>query len=278
MALCDFNGGGRYRFVLIRPDATSRGSGTRWFSPWPGDSIFAKKVRTVGSWGPGSVRGRIKAELSGRRGPGILSIRSGQRSSSVISSSRKWQATLYSVKHGPLSQFEWWPHRQYYMYGRGALAYSAQRVWLYLQLNRCRARLVVLEWVSAWVLDCEARPTHWTGCQVGQVVALLGLGSMVANSDLLPTAIRHVSWVNGSYLITGVFSGQSGFLPPIKNREEINNYGHVIGENWFRLGLGLLLCAEMAAGALCSPGSWLVWEWAGPVTSCPTPVPSNGLG
>ena len=37
----------------------------------------------------------------------------------------------------------------------------------------------VLGWVTAWLLDCEAYPTHWMGCQIGRVVSLLGLGAMV---------------------------------------------------------------------------------------------------
>ena len=49
----------------------------------------------------------------------------------------------------------------------------------YFEVKQRRARLV-LGWVTARVLDREACPTHWTGCQVGQVVLLLGLGTMVA--------------------------------------------------------------------------------------------------
>ena len=44
------------------------------------------------------------------------------------------------------------------------------------------------------MLDCKACLTHWTGCQVGQVVSLLGQ-HYDSHSELLTTAIRHVSWV-----------------------------------------------------------------------------------
>ena len=64
---------------------------------------------------------------------------------------------------------------------------------------------------------------HWMGCRVGQVVSLLGgpgpwhYGS---HSELLMTAIRDVSWVNGPYLTTGLFSGRSGFLPLLKTMKK----------------------------------------------------------
>ena len=48
----------------------------------------------------------------------------------------------------------------------------------YTEVKQRRSRLV-LGWVTARVLDREACRTHWTGCQVGQVVSLLGLGTMV---------------------------------------------------------------------------------------------------
>ena len=92
------------------------------------------------------------------------------------------------------------------------LVYSAFD--FYFEVKQLRARLV-LGWVTAWVLECEACPTHWTGCQVSQVVNLLGLGSMVAICELLITAIRHVSWVNMVPLDNGGFSGYSGFLPQL---------------------------------------------------------------
>ena len=67
----------------------------------------------------------------------------------------------------------------------GALALCGER-WLghsvfgfYFEVKQRRARLV-LGWVITQVLDHEACPTHWMGCQVGQMVCLLGLGTMVA--------------------------------------------------------------------------------------------------
>ena len=43
---------------------------------------------------------------------------------------------------------------------------------------------------------------------------LLGLGAIYgSHSELLLTAIRHVSWVNGPYLTTGVFFGHCGSVP-----------------------------------------------------------------
>ena len=49
------------------------------------------------------------------------------------------------------------------------------------EVKQRRARLVgLLGRVTARVLDREACPTRWTGCQVGQVVRLLGLGTVVA--------------------------------------------------------------------------------------------------
>ena len=50
---------------------------------------------------------------------------------------------------------------------------------LYFKVKQRRARLV-LEWVTARVLGCEACSTHWTGCQVGLVVSLLSAGTMAA--------------------------------------------------------------------------------------------------
>ena len=61
--------------------------------------------------------------------------------------------------------------------GSGGLVYRA--FGFYLKVKQRRARLV-LGWVTARVLNHEACPTHWTDCQVGQVVSLLGLGTMVA--------------------------------------------------------------------------------------------------
>ena len=39
---------------------------------------------------------------------------------------------------------------------------------------------LVLGWVTAQVLDRKACPTHWMGCQVGQMTRLLGLSTIVA--------------------------------------------------------------------------------------------------
>ena len=71
---------------------------------------------------------------------------------------------------------------------------------------------LVLGWVTTWVLDCEACPTHWTGCQVGQVVSLLGLGTMVATLTcwLLPSGMSAglmvPTWPEGFSLGTPVSS------------------------------------------------------------------------
>ena len=82
-------------------------------------------------------------------------------------------------------------------------------------------------------------PTHRTGCQVGQVVSLLhGLWHYGSHSELLTTAIRHVTWVNGPYLITGVFFGHSSLLPQLNIMKNIKIImGILVGQNWFRSGL-----------------------------------------
>ena len=46
--------------------------------------------------------------------------------------------------------------------------------------DKQRRDWLALRWMTAWVLDCVPCPAHWTGCQVGQVVSLLGLGTMAA--------------------------------------------------------------------------------------------------
>ena len=74
-----------------------------------------------------------------------------------------------------------------------------------LEVKQRRARLV-LGWVTARVLDHEACPTHWTGCQVGQVVRLLGLGSMVATVSCWPLP-------SGMSFGLMVLTWQRGFSP-----------------------------------------------------------------
>ena len=64
------------------------------------------------------------------------------------------------------------------MRGSAGLVHSA--LGFYFEVKQRWTKLV-LGWVSARVLDCEVYPTHWTGSQIGQVVSLLGFGTMVAS-------------------------------------------------------------------------------------------------
>ena len=84
----------------------------------------------------------------------------------------------------------------------------------YFEVKQRRARFnLVLGWVTARVLDREACPSHWTGCQAGQVVSLLGLGTVVATVSCWPLPPGMSA---GFLLDNGGFSGYSGFLPQLK--------------------------------------------------------------
>ena len=78
----------------------------------------------------------------------------------------------------------------------------------------------VLNWLSSWPGDEPTGPWNY--------------GS---HSELLTTAIRHVGWVNCPYLTMGVFSGYSGFLPPLKNHENQKKQNKtklvLVGWRWF---------------------------------------------
>ena len=104
----------------------------------------------------------------------------------------------------------------------GSTGHMHSTVDCYFKVKWCRAQLV-LGWVTARVLDCKACPPHWMGRQVGQVVSLLGPWHYGSHSELLTTVIRQVSWVNGPYLTTGVFSRHSGSLPQLNHDKILSN-------------------------------------------------------
>ena len=103
----------------------------------------------------------------------------------------------------------------------------------YFEVKQRRARLV-LGLVTVWVQDCEACPTHWTSCQVGQVVSLLGLGTVVATLSCWPPpsgmliGLMVPTWQRGFYLGTPVSS-----ISSIKN----HNNTKIIMSIWYRTKL-----------------------------------------
>ena len=100
-------------------------------------------------------------------------------------SSCQWQATLWDPKPTVRSLQDVLQCHTPDASGSVGLVHST--FGFYFEVKQHQAWLV-LGWVTARVLDCDCEvcPTHWTGCQAGQVVHLLGLGTMVATVSCWP--------------------------------------------------------------------------------------------
>ena len=97
----------------------------------------------------------------------------------------------------------------------------------HLEVEQHQAWFIVLGWVTTWVLDCEVCPTHWMGCQAGQVVSLLAL------------------W----YPLDELLNHE-------KNSKTVDIW-------WDRDGSDQVW---LSSQAVCLPGSWDLLRMTGPVT------------
>ena len=112
-----------------------------------------------------------------------------------------------------------------------------------------RPARLVLGWVTAWVPDHEACPTHWTGCQAGQVVGLLSLSTMVVTLSCWPLP-------SGVSVELMVPAWQRGFSPgtPVPTPPPAKTVAKCLAINTAAESQWKEACKSSCTTHLCYPG------------------------